>query len=624
MGRLETKGKYLILLNYRSIKKKMFGFLYSQRYYFISLLAIAVFYVSVLLAYTHGALLFDGDNYGFFHLTWNLFTTPTGILEGISLFLSDSNIYVAFYLYVFFSLLIALAAAFYFSVQFFKYFMPIRYVKVAGLVSSFLYVITPSILIDYYNTFLGNISIPSSFFTLFLALLIGSFEFYQTNVKKFLEMLLLGGVFLGLSVTLFPNDIRTLFVGFVLFLAFIVFVSIRSLFVKSNINALTLIVSIPIFISASIVSSLFITISILQNFGSTVHLASVAAANFGSLGSYTGTFNTIPWVIRLLGVWSFPTGFVLYHSLYFNLDIVNIASFFWPILALIVPLIVAFRYMKNRSFFLFTMVLVVCAIFWEKGANPPFGSVWYFINSKLPFGYELIPTGTLTGDYLSKIYPVLAVMSIFLIFDYLRTRGKTGRYKNYSKAMMIAVPIFLTAMLIVAEAPVFDGQLEANYFMPNTSGFFIPKEYSEIRSYVLNHPGNILILPGATTYIIFSWNYSGTTYFYNQFFYPVSVTTNQNFGGGYGSVQQVAAYVNITSPIIYNNGTANLSSQWMNEIIADNYTYILFDKSIAGGSLYENYTYTYDAMHYLIDNHIIELVFSGRLLDLYSIVNRNP
>lgn len=623
MVRLEAQGKYLIWLNLDNIKEKTCRFIKTQKYYIIAILAIAVFYISILLVYTRGSLLFDGDNYGFYHLTRSLFTSPTGILEGISLFLSDNNIYFGFYLYVFFSMLIALGAAFYFSIQFFKYFLPVKYVKIAGLVSIFLYIITPSILVDYYSTFLGNISIPSSFFTLFLAFTIGSYEFQQTNPKKLLCMLFFGAMFLGLSVTLFPNDIRTLLVGFIIFLGFIIFIAVRSLLVRQRIPILTIVISTLVFASVSIVSSLFITLPMFLNIWSTVHSASVAAVNFSGLGFYTGTFNTLPWTIRLLDSWTFPTGYVLYHSVYFNFDIVNFASFFWPILALFFPLIISYRYTKNRSFLLFLMILVVCAIFWEKGANTPFGSIWYFINSKLPFGYELIPTGTLTGDYLSKIYPVLAVLSIFLIFEHLDKINKNGTVRTYKKILVIAIPIFLAAMLVIAEAPVFDGQLEANYYNPDTSGFFIPKEYSEVRNYVLHHPGNVLILPGATTYITFSWNYSGTTYFYNQFFYPVNVTTNQNFGGGYGSAQQVAAYINITSPITYDNGTAVISHNWIHEIRADNYTYILFDKSIIGGTLYENYTYTNAAIETLITNNIIKLIYSNNYLFLYLLINMN-
>ena len=617
---METKGEYLMSRKKNSFHFKPIIFLRKQINYIVVLLMIALFYLIVILFYTHGSLLFNGDNSGFYHLTMNLFTTPTGILEGMSLLITGSNIYGAFYMYVFLSLTIALMSAFYFSVQFFKYFLPQGYIRIAALVSSFLYVITPYILVNYYNMFLGNISITSSFFTLFLAFLIGSYEFYQSKPKRFLAMYSLGGLFLGLSVTLFPNDVRTLFVGVMLFLVFIIFTVAINRYSTRRANVRLAVTSAALFISISFVASLFITLPMFLNIGLTLHSTSVASSNFTYLGFYTGAFNKIPWTIRLLGQWGFPTGFVIYHSVYFNFDFVNIASFFWPVLALIVPLVIAHKHIKNRPFFLFLMSLVICAIFWEKGGNAPFGSVWYFINSKLPFGYEFIPTGTLTGDFLSKIYPVLAVLSIFLIFDYLRKWSLKGIHKLFRKISLIAIPFCLAAMLVVAEAPMFDGQLEANYYKPNTSGFFIPQEYSEIRSYLLDHPGNVLILPGMTTYITFSWNYSGSSYFYNQFFYPANVTTNQNFGGGYGSAQQVESYINITSPILYEDGTISLSSEWMNEITANKYSYILFDKSIVGGNLYENYTYTYDAIQYLINNHIIEPVFTGKVLNLYRLV----
>ncbi len=381
MARVENEGEYLMSKRYNVWKIKLKILLVGQRNYIIALFVIALFYLTVILLYTHGALLFDGDNYGFYHLTRGLFTTPMGILEGVSLFITGSNVYAAFYVYVYISMVIALIAVFYFSVQFFKYFLSPNYVRIASLTSSFLYVITPVVLVDYYNSFLGNISVNSSFFTLFLAFLIGSYEFYLSDQKRFMYILLTGAFFLGLSVTPFPNDIRTLFVGFGFFVLFLIFVVARNRYTGSKIHARLLTKSILLFIGITITSSLYITLSIFMDIGSTVNSASVAASSFSYLGFYTGAFNTIPWTIRLLGEWSFPTGYVIYHSVYFNPNIVNIASFFWPILALIVPLILAFRYKKNLSFFLFLMVLVVCAIFWEKGANPPFGSFWYPSNS---------------------------------------------------------------------------------------------------------------------------------------------------------------------------------------------------------------------------------------------------
>lgn len=606
-------------IKYDEVLGKAYAHFVKEIKYITVLFIIALFYIIVILAYTHGSLLFDGDNYGFYHLTSNLFTTPSGILEGLSLIISGSNIYIAFYLYTFLSIFLAVTAAFYFAIQFLKYFLPTENIRVAALIGSFLYIITPYILVDYYSSFLGNISVSNSFFTLFLAFLIGSYEFNNKNEKKFALMISMGAIFLGLSVTTFPNDIRTMFIGFVIFLALILFMIIRNFLNKSNIELKNVLTPILLFFSISIIASLFITISIFENLGSTEKLASIAAANFSGLADYTGAFNIIPQVIRLLGIWAFPTGYVIYHSIYYNLNIIDVASYFWPLLALIIPLVFAFRYIKNRSFFLFLMVLVICAVFWEKGGNPPFGSIWYFINSKLPFGYELIPTGLLTGAFLSKLYPVLSVLAIFLIFDNLKKVSLKGRLISFRKFAVVAIPIFLVAMLVVAEAPLFDGQLEANYFNPNSSGFFIPQDYSKARDYVLRHPGNVLILPGSSAYMTFSWNYSGTTYIYNAFFYPINVTTFENFGGDYGSAQQLSAFINITSPIISSNGSTVISSQWIESIEAENYTYIIFDKSIVGGDLFENYNYTNAAIKILLDHNIIVPVYSGKDLTLYRI-----
>ena len=587
----------------------------------LSLLLISLVYLSILLLYTHGSLLFDGDNYGFYHFTVGMLATPTGVLEAFSLFVTDSNVYASFYVYLYISMLIAIFSMYYMSCNLYLILLPNRYVKPSALLSGALYVITPFILVDYYTTFIGNISLPSSFFTLFLAFLLRSYRNQDVSGYSFVKNLGIGAIFLGLGVTLFPNDIRILFVGFVTFFSYIIFVLVRCLLVKrKTLQVRNLFLSIPVFLGLAIFSSLFITYGSLSNIGATVSSANVAAYNFTNLSTYTGSFDTVLWTIRLIDTWSFPTGYVIYHSIYFHLDIVNAASFFWPALALVTPLVIMYKTNKNRAILLYIMFLTICALFWDKSANPPLGSLWYFINSKLPYEYELIPNGTLTSMFLAKIYPVLAVFSVITIYLNLKKiQFKKPGLKKIKRFAVFLVPLFLISMLVVAEMPVFDGQLEANYYNPQSSGFFIPNQYSEVRNYVMEHPGSVLILPGATTYIKFSWNYSGTTYFYNTFFYPVNVTTNQNFGGGYGSGQQVNAYVNLTSPIQIVNGTAHISGAWESEISTLGFSYLLIDNSITGGQLYENYTYTDQAVTLLKDSGIIAPVFNGSFLTLYKI-----
>ncbi len=587
----------------------------------LSLLLIPLFYVSVLLFYTHGSLLFDGDNYGFYHFTTGMLTTPTGILEAFSLILTGSNLYASFYVYLYISILFAVFSMYYLSYQIYLLLLPKKLVTPSALLSGALYVVTPFILVDYYTTLIGNISLPSSFFTLFLAFLIRSYRDSHNTGRSFTKNIGAASIFLGLGVTPFPNDIRILFVGFVIFLSYVVFVMVRALLVSQKPLLLrNLVLSTPVFFGLAIFSSLFITYGSLTNIGATISSANVAASNFSNLGTYTGSFNTVIWTIRLIDTWSFPTGYVIYHSVYFHLDAVNAASFFWPILSLVIPLIIIYRSRSNRAILLYIMFLTICAIFWEKSANQPLGSLWYYINSKLPYGYELIPNGTLTSTFLAKIYPVLAVFSVITLYGTLeKIQFENHLLKKIKRIAVILVPVLLVSMLVVAEMPVFDGQLEANYYNPQSSGFFIPKQYSEVRNYVMKHPGKVLILPGATTYITFLWNYSGTTYFYNSYFYPVNVTTNQNFGGGYGSVQQVDRFVNLTSPIIYTNNTAHISSVWKIEITELHYEYLLFDKSIIGGQLFENYTYTQTAINLLIKAGYIVPVLNGNILQLYKL-----
>ena len=77
--------------------------------------------------------------------------------------------------------------------------------------------------------------------------------------------------------------------------------------------------------------------------------------------------------------------------------------------------------------------------------------------------------------------------------------------------------------------------------------------------------------------------------------------------------------MNLTSPIIYTNNTAHISSVWKIEITELHYEYLLFDKSIIGGQLFENYTYTQTAINLLIKAGYIVPVLNGNILQLYKL-----
>lgn len=591
---------------------------YSFVFFFNGLISLS--FVLILLFYTHGNLLFDGDNYGFYHLNQSaLINSPTGCLEYISLLFSFGNIYSAFYIYVFISIFISTSSIYFLAYQTYGVINFEEKMKHFILLVPILYIIVPYVLVDYYNTFLSNISLSSSLFILFMAFLLKFYWKLNSHSEKSKFDLIMSAMFLGLSVTPYPNDVRIMLLGYAFFISILIIVFISKKFIKTLKNTIELLSYIFIFIFLSAIFSFFMTYSILFDLPGTLSNSSVASNNFPELGFYTGSFNTIIWVIRLLGSWSFPTGFVVYHSAYFGFNLVNISSFLWPVLAIVVPIVSLYKrdFVKEYKLFITLIALILSGLFWEKGANEPLGFIWSYINIYIPFGYELIPTGTITYLFLSKFYPIMAVFSIMYVYVLFLKIARLNKNKIFSYLPRV-ITLLLVIILFVAASPVFDGQLEENYFNTNSSGFIIPSEYNEVRAYLINHTGNSLLLPGTQPYITTNWNLSVSSYFYNVYFSPANVITNQNYGGGYASSISTENYINLTSPVNYTNNTYLISSLWINEVKNLNISFILVDFSFVNGSTYKNYTYINAALQVLSLNKVIIKVFTSRDLILYK------
>ncbi len=591
--------------------------------YVLLLGIISLLYISVILFYTHGALMFDGNYAGFYHLVPSLFTTPNGILEGVSLLISQGNIYAAYYVYLYLSILSLLIASFYLSLQILSKFVPKDLLLISSAVAASLSFIEPFVLTDYYSSLLGNAWLgflfPSSLFILFLAFLFRSYSAIDDKTK-FLNSMLLSGSFLGISLTPFPNDIRIIVMGYFLFIATIIFIFLYSLSNGKSFTGRMVFLSVIMFIITSFVFSLFDTypmLSINQLMRYYVAASTSVHMGGGSLGFYTGNFNTIPQVIRLLGSWSFPTGFIIYHNIYYRINVVNISSYFWPFLALFFPLFFGYKLKKNRGFFLFIMILVILSVFWEKGGNPPFGSIWYYVNSKVPFGYSFMPTGTIQSYILGPLYPVLATLSIVLMYSYIKNMR---RLRKGLRKLVIFIPIALVIILVVAEMPVFDGQLEENYWAPKSDGFFIPSQYNYARDFLLSDSQDVLLFPGTGPWITTSWNYSGSSEFYYNFFLPLNVSNTYEFSGTSSlspSVLEVHDLLN--TPFINDTNLSSLSTIWLSELVDLNISYIIFDFTIIPSYVEFNYTYYLSAINLLLQGHLATLVLPLKNLKIYKI-----
>jgi hypothetical protein len=596
----------------------------SFKKYVMLLGLVSLLYILVILFYTHGALLFDGNFSGFYHLIPGLFTTPSGILQGISLLISQGNIYVAYYVYLYLSILSLLIASFYLSLQILSKFVPKDILLISSAVAASLSFIEPFVLTDYYSSLLGNgwvynTLFSSSLFTLFLAFLFRSYSSVGSR-SKFLNSILLSGSFLGLSVAPFPNDVRIIFIGYLLFAAMLIFLLISSFYWDERVIWRTIFLSIVAFIIASFVFSLFdiypmLSISGLQ------HYYTAASTNGATSGiqDFTGNFNTIPQVIRLLGVWPFTAGFDIYSGIYYGINVVNISSYFWPLLALFFPLVFAYKVKENRGLLLFIMVLVLLSIFYEKGSNPPLGSLWLFVTSKIPFGYEFMSSGFLQYYVMGTFYPVLATLSIVTIYIYLK-KMKIFRLRKKLSKVAVLVPVALVVVLIVAEMPVFDGQIYENFWAPKSSGFFIPGEYEYARDYLLSYSQNVLLFPGVGPWITTSWNYSGSSQIYYNFFQPVNVTNVYVFSGTPAYTPSNLETCNLLdNPFLNGNNLSSLSTEWLHTILNLKIGFIIFDSTLSPNQVLYNYTYYLTAIHLLVLDGIASLAISFKNLKIYKI-----
>jgi hypothetical protein len=106
-------------------------------------------------------------------------------------------------------------------------------------------------------------------------------------------------------------------------------------------------------------------------------------------------------------------------------------------------------------------------------------------------------------------------------------------------------------MLLIPDAPFFNGYALGQYFDPNIRGIWIPEDYFKAREITSPHEGLILLWPSVTTYVQTSWGYQGTNRFYNSFFSPTKVIT-QDFFGGYALYNPYKRdiYVSLSRPPI--------------------------------------------------------------------------
>ena len=502
-------------------------------------------YIAILLFYTHGALLFGSDNSGFYSL-YNFLQNPNPVtfMFTIGLILAAGNYYAGFYIGLFLSALLTVLGMYLLVFESFNGILDKSSLFKVGTLASVLYLFNPTAIVDTFKSFTANVYVTNAAFFLFLAELIRIWRSAKGGTQYRARDFFLLGIGLGVSASVFPNNIRTFVVGGLISIYLLILslgsMHIRKPIIKHFFTALkmTCFALIGVF-----TGGLYSFLPMLQSVGAQVEMAKQGAISQGSTAFISGTFNTLLQVWRLLGVWAFPAGYAPYYSLYVSNTLVILMSFLWPVLAIGLPFLLSKG--RERSITFPLLALMIIMIFWEKAANPPAGHLYSLIASHIPFGSELIPTYFLSALVLSKLYPFMAAFSIVAIYRYATRTNFLLHLKQYKVVKIAAFALIVG--LLVAALPAFTGQVEGQYFNQNQKGYWIPSEYSAVRNFLDSNTGGTLLLPALSTYVQTSWGYQGSDYFYNSYFAPSKVYSSSSFGGGYASTSGVSDYYNLTS-----------------------------------------------------------------------------
>jgi hypothetical protein len=543
--------------------------------------------VGVLLAYTGGNLLYGGDYTGYYSAQQFLrLPSPTSAVFCGALFLTGNNLYAGFYLGLFFAASFAAFGAFWFASEFCRACLARPYWLVVPPLAALLYVFNPFTITDTFKSILVSIYPYTGFQFIFLGLSIRLWRIWRAGDSiSWLDATLLGAT-LGLGAENYPNNVRIAILGLAL-LAAIAVTALRTPAARRSV-ARARSASIALLVIFVIVAALAALYSVWPYLSNTSGAIAQAQASLGSVTALhlpTGSFyNQVANVVRLENAWGFPNGFAPYYGSYEANPAIVFASWMWPVLALVVPLLLL-RRTTNPSLVLTMEGIALLSIAWEAASNPPFGVVYAGLVGAVPVLVAIFPSGFLSLFVLTKFYSVLAAFStigialtapsiLATVADRIRARrGRPlapapptlpRRRADRGRGVQVVVAVAIGAILLLAAYPTFAGESEGQYFNESAKGFRIPPEYFSARDQAIGHSGSTLLLPATTTYIQTTWNYQGSVDWYEAFFYPNSVLTIDSFSPllGYGqySITAVALQQELSNPLVPNNSSVMVGS----------------------------------------------------------------
>ncbi|HZY69774.1 MAG TPA: hypothetical protein VFF67_02195 [Thermoplasmata archaeon] len=539
-------------------------------------------YVGLVLVYARGHLLYGLDYPGIYSAQDFLYRPiPDWLLPSIGTGVGFGNPYFGFY----FSLAVGAFVATYgcqlFAREVFaRSFRESHLLLLQGLAATF-YLFGPVTIVASYKSLVQIVLLSSGAFFLILTLLVRLARRLSLGWTFRPYDALLLGVGVGLSAPdSFPNQIRVLGFALVATIVIIVFAAVlrrqpqHRAALRRALRSLGL-VTVPV----AVLLLAYILYSIETQWLSNPAAVRTVAAAYVPLFSNT-TYNTLPFVARLLGRRSFPS--LKYAPAYTLNPLVTFSSLLWPLLAIVGALVTAYYFRpKARRWVYLLVALSLLGIAWDTGANPPFGGFNEAILRAIPVMRVVLPTYSVTFMFLAKFFPVLIAYVIVVSAVALPIRfrkwwnagaptkapdsaagsgapsGGPAPPRAWSPGgavrrrrpdpLAVAIVVVASGLVLVTGFPVFTGSVEGSGVR---KGYVIPSDYFQVRSILQGHHANAVLLPGLAVYFSTRWGFQGANSFYIVFNYPSQVVV-PGYWGPYAYLLPATQqrYANLTSPI---------------------------------------------------------------------------
>ena len=272
---------------------------------------------------------------------------------------------------------------------------------------------------------------------------------------------------------------------------------------------------------------------------------------------------------RWLGVWAFETfsteGTFQGMMYYPFIEVIQTNPFLVALTFL--PAIMAFSALylspRDRNVVIFAS-LTLAAIFFSKGPNEPFGSIYTWLMTNVPF-FKFFRDTNRFMFMVTLSYSFLIAVAIRRFSS--RLKGAAGT----------AFPLVVMALLLVNAWPLFTGDVAVNWYDPSHRGVSIPSFYYDADRWFSEQDEHyrIFVLPRPDSYIANKWGYQGANILHYTMSKPVII--GSTFGGSYISADSGNA---LSIPQLYEDFRANRISNFAEILGLLNVKYAVIDSSV--------------------------------------------